>query len=76
MKFLTTLCGSFLPVFVAGQTSSCDISSLLDANGNWGTHRIRLPLGRSYDNLQLSNKGKIAKTIGEFKHRNGGVFSG
>ena len=76
MKLLSTFCGAFLPIFVATQSTGCDISSLLDGNGNWGTHKVRLPLGRSYDNLQLSNKGKIRKAIGEFQHRAGGAFSG
>ena len=65
-----------MPIFVAGQMLPCDISSILDANGNWGTHKIKLPLGRSYDNLQLSNKGKVKRALGEFHHKTSGSFSG
>ena len=76
MKLSSTFCGAFLPIFVAGQMLPCDISSILDANGNWGTHKIKLPLGRSYDNLQLSNKGKVKRALGEFHHKTSGSFSG
>lgn len=74
MKLLSTFLVAWSTSCVAGQTA-CDISSLLDANGNWGTHKIRLPLGRSYDNLQLTNKGKFKKQAGEFHHRNSGSYS-
>ena len=81
MKVLSTFCGALLPIFVQAQSTDCDISSLLDGHGNWGTHRVRLPLGLNGADLNsIQSHKRIVRTVdygfaGDVDFCNGEVLS-